>query len=55
MVVILEIVNSDGMTETIVRSIKEGSKIYLSVNNEIITAQLITEAAYPTIAKEEVT
>jgi hypothetical protein len=38
MVVTLEIINSDGTTETIVRSVKEGSKIYLSVNDEIITA-----------------
>jgi hypothetical protein len=53
MVVTLEIVNSDGTTEMIVRNIKEGSGIYLSVNGEIITAQVITEAAYPTIAKEE--
>lgn len=54
MVVTLEIVNSDGTTETIVRSIKEGSKAYLSVNGEIITAQVITEAAYPTIDKKQV-
>lgn len=52
MVVTLEIVNSDGTTETIVRNIKEGSKIYLSINDEIIAAQVVTEAAYPTIAKE---
>ena len=54
MVITLEIVNSDGTTETIVKNVKEGSKIYLSVNDEIITAQIITEAAYPTIAKEQV-
>ena len=54
MVVTLEIVNSDGTTETIVRSIKEGSKTYLSVNGEIIAASVITEAAYPTIANEQV-
>ncbi|WP_310412519.1 hypothetical protein [Chamaesiphon sp. OTE_8_metabat_110] len=54
MVVTLEVVNNDGTTETIVRNIKEGSKAYLSVNGEVITAQVITEAAYPTIAKERV-
>jgi hypothetical protein len=54
MVVTLEIVNSEGTTETIVRNIKEGSKIYLSINGEIITAQVVTEAAYPTIDKEQV-
>ena len=54
MVITLEIVNSDGTTETIVKNVKEGSKIYLSVNDEIITAQIITETAYPTIAKEQV-
>jgi hypothetical protein len=55
MVVTLEIVNSDGTTEKIVRSIEEESKIYLAVNGQIITAQVMTEAAYPTIAKEEAT
>jgi hypothetical protein len=54
MVVTLEIINSDGTTETIVRNIKEGSKTYLSVNGEIITAQVLTEAAYPTIKDERV-
>ena len=54
MVITLEIVNNDGTIETIVRNVKEDSKIYLSVNSEIITAQVITEAAYPTIVKERV-
>ena len=51
MVVTLEIVNNDGTTETIVRNVKEGSRVYLSVNGEIITAQVITEAAYPPVVK----
>ena len=51
MVITLEIVNSDGTTEMIVRNIKEGSRTYLSVNGEIITAQVITEAAYPLVVK----